>query len=357
MDKFLNLFSISESQKEEMLEGKVEFSKTISQISSASRKSSKNDKCLYCGEHTTSYCNSHSIPASFLKNIAEEGKLLTQAGLIDLPLLKPSSGVNQAGTFYIICRDCDSKIFTDYENKSNYDGEVTQKILAQIVMKNYLKTISQRAFEISFHEHMGEDAGIDFSSINNIKDIDLKENVRGFNRAKKVDAKCVQEEYHLFFYEKLNYVVPIAFQHQLTLAVDVEGNVVNNLYNHDTKYKMQHLHLAVFPLEETSVVMMFIDKNNARYRQFIRQFIRLPLEDKLALVNYMIFLYSEDFFLSPSLGEDVVNDEDLKLVSGSMGIAMVGRESSVIDALKQNFDLSGFKGIPNLISSEHSVCQ
>ncbi len=355
MDKIFNLSNISESQKKEMLENKVEFSKKNSQLASKSRKSSKSGKCLYCKKATTSYCNSHSIPASFLKNIAKNGKLLTHGGLIDLPLLNAESGVNQAGTFHIICRDCDSKIFSDYENKATYDSDIKQKTLAQIAMKNYLKTVSQRAFEIAYNEHLADDSGIDLSSTNNIKDLDLKENVRGFERAKKVDLKCVQDEYYLFFYEKLSYVVPIAFQHKIALAVDLEGNVINNLYNHNPKYKMQHLHLAVFPLEDTSIVMMFIDKKDTRYRQFIRQFNTLSLEDKLALSNYIIFLYSEDLFLSTSLDETIINDEKLKYVSGGLGFGLPGLGGSAIDLLKDNYSLAGFKDIPSLLSPKHST--
>ncbi|WOD07909.1 hypothetical protein [Marinomonas sp. GJ51-6] len=355
MDEIFNLSNISESQKKEMLESKVEFSKKSSQLASNSRKSTKSGKCLYCKESTTSYCNSHSIPASFLKNIAKDGKLLTHGGLIDLPLLNAESGVNKAGTFHIICRDCDSKIFSNYESKATYDSDIKQTTLAQIAMKNYLKTISQKAFEIAYYGHLSDDSGIDLSSINNIKDLDLKENVRGFDRARKVDLKCVQDEYYLFFCEKLSYVVPIAFQHKIALAVDLEGNVINNLYNHDPKYKIQHLHLAVFPLEEISIVMMFIDKKDTRYRQFMRQFNSLSLEDKLALSNYIIFLYSEDFFLSPSLDEEIVNDEKLKYVSGSLGVGLVGLGRSAIDLLKENYSLSGFKAIPSLLSPEKSI--
>lgn len=355
MDEIFNLSNISESQKKEMLASKVEFSKKISQLASHSRKSTKSGKCLYCKEATKSYCNSHSIPASFLKNISKDGKLLTHGGLIDHPLLSAEFGVNKAGTFHIICRDCDSKIFSNYENKATYDSDIKQTTIAQIAMKNYLKTISQRAFEIAYHEHISDDSGIDLSSINNIKDLDLKENVIGFNRAKKVDLKCAQDEYYLFFCEKLSYVVPIAFQHKIALAVDLEGNIINNLYNHDPKYKIQHLHLAVFPLEETSIVMMFIDKKDTRYRRFMRQFNSLSLEDKLALSNYIIFLYSEDFFLSPSLDEEIVNDEKLKNVSGSLGVGLVGLGRNAIDSLKENYSLSGFKDIPILLSPEKSI--
>lgn len=354
MNEQLNLSDIPDNMKDDMLKDKIDFSKKMSQFSAKSRKSTKTGKCLYCSKETSSYCNSHSVPASFLRNIADSGKLYTHAGLIDLPLLKNDTGVNKAGTFLIICRDCDSKIFKDYENKDNYKKAPTQKILAQIAMKNYLKTISQRAFEISLHENIEEDTGFDFSKVNQIKDSDLQENIQGYKRAKKIDAKCIQEEYYLFLYERLDYVVPMAFQHQVALAVDLEGGVVNNLYNQDSKYKIQMAHVAVFPLEDSSIVLMFTDKKDKRYRQFIKQLNKLPCEEKLEIVNYIIFLYSEDFFLSQKVREDVMNDKALTNLSGKTGISIMGG-GNIIDRLKENYELSNLNEIPNLLSTEYKI--
>lgn len=355
MNVELNISDIPDDLKGGMSNNKIEFSKKMSQLSAESRKSTKTGKCLYCSKEASSYCNSHSVPASFLKNIADNGKLYTHAGLIDLPLLKRDVGVNKAGTFLIICRACDSKIFNDYESKNNYKMAPTQKMLAQIAMKNYLKTISQRAFSIKLHENIGEDTGFDFSKTNKINDSDLKENVQGFNRAKKVDAKCIQDEYYLFLYESLDYVVPMAFQHQVALAVDLEGGVVNNLYNYDFKYKIQMVHIVVFPLEDSSIVLMFTDKNDKRYRQFIRQLNRLPSEEKLEVVNYIIFLYSEDFFLSKKVSEDVMSDKILKKLSGKTGHSIIIGGGNIIDTLKENYELSNLNEIPNLLSAEYKI--
>jgi hypothetical protein len=357
MNMSLNLSDIPENIKDDMLKGKIEFSKKMGQLSAESRKSTKTGECLYCSKETNSYCNSHSIPASFLKNIAEDGKLYTHAGLIDLPLLKADTGVNNAGTFLIICRDCDSKIFKDYEDKSNYKGLPTQKMLAQIAMKNHLKSISQRAFEISLHDNIEKETNFDFGKLNKIKDSDLKENIQGFKRAKKVDAKCVQDEYYLFLYEKLDYVVPIAFQHQIALAVDLDGNVINNLYNHNSNYKIELAHIAIFPLEDSSIVMMFIDKKNRRYRAFIKQLNQLSTTEKLELINYIVFLYSEDFYLSKKVGEGVMNDEVLKMVSGKTGTSIMSVGASILDKLKESYDLSNVKGIPNLLSDEYKIIE
>jgi len=353
----LNLFDIPENIKDEMLKDKIEFNKKMSQLSAESRKSTKTGKCLYCSKETNSYCNSHSIPASFLKNIAKGGKLYTHAALIDLPLLKADTGVNNAGTFLIICRDCDSKIFKDYEDKNNYKGHPTQKMLAQIAMKNHLKSSSQRAFEISRHESIEKEINFNLSEQKQIKNSDLKEDIQGFKRAKKVNIKCVQDEYYLFLYEKLHYVVPIAFQHQIALAVDLDGNVINNLYNHDSNYKIELAHIAIFPLEDSSIVMMFIDKNNKRYRKFTKQLNRLSITEKLELINYIVFLYSEDFYLSKKVREDVMNDEVLKMVSGKTGISIMRVDASILDKLKENYDLSNVKGIPNLLSDEYKIIE
>lgn len=57
-------------------------------------------------------------------------------------------GIREAGTFQLICRECDSVIFQEYENEDNYKKEPNGMMLAQIAMKNYLKAISKRLNEL-----------------------------------------------------------------------------------------------------------------------------------------------------------------------------------------------------------------
>ena len=76
--------------------------------------------------------------------------------IIDLPILKADKGVNEAGTFHLICRECDGKIFQDYEEPLNYEDMPTIKMLAQIDMKNNLKFISKRLMEKELYDLMYE---------------------------------------------------------------------------------------------------------------------------------------------------------------------------------------------------------
>lgn len=45
---------------------------------------------------------------------------MTLNTLVDNPLMDTEKGVEEAGTFHLICNECDSKIFSDYENPDNY---------------------------------------------------------------------------------------------------------------------------------------------------------------------------------------------------------------------------------------------
>lgn len=48
----------------------------------------------------------------------------------------------------MICNDCDSKIFSDYENPDNYITQPTPKMITQMALKDSLKLISKRLMEI-----------------------------------------------------------------------------------------------------------------------------------------------------------------------------------------------------------------
>ena len=39
--------------------------------------------------------------------------------------------------------DCDNKLFSDYENPDNYSGKPTEKMVAQMALKDALKSISK----------------------------------------------------------------------------------------------------------------------------------------------------------------------------------------------------------------------
>lgn len=345
--------------KEEMGENYLEYKKKINQILAQSRKRSKQDRCMYCNEEKSSFCNSHSLPAFCLRNIATNGYVYYSNKLINISLLDDEKGVKNAGTFQLICRECDSKIFQQYEDPNNYEKEITPVMLAQIAMKNYLKNIAKRLNESAMFDLAAEMKpsveGIS-NYMNNIKNIDLLEYKEGFEKAKKLSKKSWGDEYYQFYCEKLDYVVPIAFQGTICLVTDLDGSIINDIYNEDPSYRTQDLHICIFPLKQSSIVTMFIDSKSKRYRNFYKKFNKLSHDDKLALINYIVFLYSEDVFLSKDISEDILKNSKLIEVSQQSSTAIVNNPFiNVIEEAKNIYDLNKKDEIPNLLSEKYRL--
>ena len=337
----------------------IGYKKKINKFLSTARKESKLQKCFYCKEEKSSFCNSHSIPAFCLKNIATDGNVYYSNKLNNIPFIDYEKGVNKSGTFQLICRECDGQIFQEYENPDNYDKEPTPQMLAQIAMKNNLKKISKRLNEYSLYDILAQGAPY----MSNFKDdmqqvekMDLKEDIQDFEKAKRLSKKNWEDEYYLFYYEKLDYVVPIAFQSSVALVVDLEGNIINDIYCTKETHRIEDLHICVFPLKESSIIMMFIDSKHKRYRKFYKQFKKLSHEQKLALVNYIIFLYSEDIFFSKEIPDEILENQKLINVAQQTSMFMISdRSISAIEEAKTIYDLNKKNDIPNLLSKEYKL--
>ena len=334
--------------------------KKICKLLSTARASSKGDQCFYCGKNVSSFCNSHTIPAFCLKNISVDGKVFYFNKFMEIPFMDFDKGIKQAGTFNIICRECDSVIFHEYEDPSNYAIKPTSRMLAQIAMKNYLKAISKRLnehaiFDIKKQNPLLLNSGL-IESYQSIQNLDLNEYKNNFKKAKKLSFKNWDNEYYLFCYEKLNYVVPIAFQSTIALIIDLDKQIVNDIYYQNIKYRIEDFHICIFPLQDTSIVMMFVDKNYKRYRNFYKKFRKLPLQERLSIINYIIFLYSEDMFLSKALPENIYNNDNLINIARQTTIAVSNTPfSNAIEAAKEAYDLNKHNTIPNLLSQKYKV--
>lgn len=308
---------------------------------------------------TDGFCNSHSVPAFCLRTIAKRGEVLTLNAILDNPLLKEKKGINNAGTFQLLCRDCDSRIFADYENPYNYESVPTQAMLGQIALKNYLKLINKRKVELQMSKVTLDVLGVGNLYMDMKQDVnrmDLEEYVVGYNKARHSLVKNDTNAYHLCYYKKLGYTVPIAFQASLALVFDLEGNLINNIYCRKKEYKLQNIHLCVFPLDNSSIVMMFVNAKEKRYRKFYKQLNKLSLEEQLNLVTYIMFMYSEDMYFS-DLIYDAAQKSHALFDAASMGTDIVSITPDVngLSLLRERMAIDKYKDIPNLLGKEYRV--
>lgn len=349
-----DLGSYSKEELELMEKSKIEFKKGLSKLTSESNKQAKEERCFICHRKCSSFCNSHTIPASFLKNIDVNGDLYTNGKLLALPILPVEKGVNKSGTFRMICNECDSKEFADYENATNYNDFPTPKMVAQIAMKNSLNRIAKRKFEIALYGNLP--LGNESLYRQQISDMDLNEYIQDFNYAKMAITKGDEGKYDIIFHKVLDYVVPVAFQGNIALITDLEDGLINNVYNENPKYKIKSINVCVFPLKETSVILIFAKSKDKIYRNFRKQLDRLTLEEQLAAINYMIFSYTEDVFISKALNEKVLLDEALIAATRKTSeVFVMGTNQVDMKVVKENYSFSKMNEIPNLLSNEFKV--
>lgn len=356
-----NLTKDSEGLLKDFKGNFVEINKQMTRHIKQARENAKGTTCIYCGKPVSSFCNSHNIPAFCLRNIDSDGMVLTVNSIVEFPFyFKEDSGINNAGTFHIICEDCDNTIFQEYENPDVYNIKPLHKILAAIALKSSLKYIYKRKVEIEQYKLMQtiKDAPR-FTQTNEVNTLDLQDYLMDFNKAKKYLNNNYNDGYYLIYYDLIDYTVPIAFQGQIALYVDFDGNIVNDIYNKDSNYHMKDLYICVFPLKNKTAILLFIDNNENRYRKFYKKFNSLSRVDKLSVINYLIFLYSEDFYCSKSLRQVLKNNKTVKEITGKTTTAEISFDDlmmgNVYENIQREYDLKEHRNFPNFLSEEYKV--
>lgn len=345
-----------ESQKMFYESHKIAIRKHSAQIIKEAKQKAKRQTCYICGKECSSFCISHSVPQVFLKRIATNGKVYFSGIQLDMPLLGPDTGVKEAGTFRLICRECDSKVFQDYEDISAYNQLPTGKMLCEIAMKNYLLMIGKRLQEYEMYNSLYQ-SNPDISFLEGqkiITNLDLAEYITGFENAKKALKKNKNDAYYLFYYQQLDYVVPLAMQSLVILISDFEDNLINNINNLSPDYHTKAIHVGIFPLKSTSIVLMFCDSQEKAYRRFYRQLKKLNPTDQLAAINYIIHSYCENVFLSKNIPEDVRKSSAFRDVCQKCTIPQKDFQDSIVSAIKE-FSLSKFREIPNLLDKQYAI--
>ena len=334
----------------------IEAKRTISSWQKEAKNKTKREKCMYCGREVTSFCNSHSIPRFILKRISQDGWLYTPNKQVENPLLDEEKGLNKSGTFNNICKQCDSEIFSEYESEEKLQSDITNKMMAQIAIKDILHDLYVKELNLNMLKVPKSKMNIGLELMEKIYikplELDVEELKRNFRVPKKIIDKNLKSGYKLMFDKKLDYIVPIASQGEICIFSDLNGKVLNNIYNKDERAKLQYIHLCVFPLESSTRIIMFYHKNNNSYFGFERQFNRLSEKEKLELTNFLILNETENFFIFKNVNEELVNNEKIKEVVRNTGTLISPTKEDIAERVNQ---IKKFREIPNFLDEKYKI--
>lgn len=276
--------------------------KQFSKIMNKSKQQAKKGECLWCGKKISRFCNSHSVPQCILKNIDIDGKLDYFNSMVNIPLINSDKGINEAGTFKLLCRECDSIIFQDYENQEALCDRPSESILEEIALKNVLMMLNKRYIEIQLFNNLQSEYKMPYpyDVKQEANSLDERDFWWDFIRIKNMMNLSVEKKskYKLFYWRKLDYIIPIAFQGLVTLYGDLDGNMVTDIYNTSEDLIVKHMHICMFPLEKSSVIFAFYHEDDKEYDNFSNQFDKLNDEEKLTVMSYIVYEYCEDMLLA-----------------------------------------------------------
>ncbi len=345
----------------------VEFSKKMTNLL---RKAHGNipKKCHLCNEDISSFCNSHTLPQFCLKNIAEKGMVMSPSSILGTPILEKDTGVAKTGIFHLICNKCDNEKFSEYETPEKYLTLPSRKMLAQIAMKNALRAIYKRYTEIAVYKELLKDIFFDsfltsyIQGTLNVAQRDFEDYKKDLNYAKKSLEKDINDGFYLGFYKKVDYIIPIASQTEAVLISDLGNNLVNNIYNSSKSYHLQPSHICLFPLDGYSVIFMFVKEGHTRLRNFFKTLNQLPDEEQLHIISYLVFLYSEDVYISKNIEKIIKSYTSVKNVVNTSNFSMGFLENleclspfEQIKPVQSNHRLDKINDFPNLLSDKFKI--
>lgn len=297
-----------------MDENTIIFRKKIAKIIKESKALIKQDTCFLCGKEVTGFCNSHSVPQFVMKYIAAEGMLIQPNVLLrtkEPEIMDTKKGIKKSGTFELICNNCDSTYFSDYENEENWDLIPNEKMLAEVAIKNLLLGIYQRRYQISFignDEFRNNFYGYDRFKYHRMLDImDYENDLEEYKKIKENDSEGYIQ---IVLNEDIDFRTPIATQSLITVYKDLSGRIINDVHNNNPDIRMKSMHLCVFPLKNKTKVILFYKKTDRDYKSILHSINAMCKEKKLKYLNYLIFAYTENYYFSPKIG-DVLKDKNL----------------------------------------------
>lgn len=287
-------------------------------------KFTKVDNCVLCGKKITSACNSHVVPQFILKEIAENGHVSYGHALhtININGLDRTTGVKNAYTFRLICKDCDRKTFQDYENPLNLENfdsldlNTRKKILCEMAIKTHLSHISMKyrrmvARDLPTGGKLGtleQEGKLIFA-----ERIDMEEHERYIQMLRKF-IKSNKNPFVVLYDKVLDYKTKLATQTVINYNYDLTGKKIFDpdlvIYDNECRY----FYLMILPQKDKTRILFYIEKEYLPNVQVIAdQFQSLSDGDKLHFLFISLLIHDQQFYMAPSFAKTIFK-KDKKIV-------------------------------------------
>ena len=293
--------------------------------------------CKLCKNEVQGFANSHTIPQSVLKRLTVNGKLYDMNTILNTDYAKKVKGIKESETFNCICDKCEN-LFSEYENGDLWvklnDNSLRDRVLLEIKVKNILQKINIREELLRLYNGGLKELEVNRLLLNNYvlreqNEVKIIE-AQGFKKLNEIDFVDWNNElnhYRKFlinknsnckvlfvikYMKKLDYVLPIALQEDEYYMHDTKWCPLNDVYDLKQSHKIKALSVCIFPQENSTLILMFVENNCRTYNDLILQFDKMSLEEQLKWLTFYTFSYTQGYCLSNKV--DISHLEGIKRV-------------------------------------------
>lgn len=279
-------------------------------------KYSKIDRCLLCGKKIESACNSHVVPQFILREIAEEGHISYSYALskISVAGLERTTGINNAYTFRLICRQCDKTRFVEYENPDNLinfdliSNNTQKKVLCEMAIKTHLAHISMKYRKLVSLDMANQGKITELEKQGKIilaERIDINEHndyIRELTKASNTN----KNPFEIIYNRILDYKTKIATQTIINFNFDLKGQEIFDPNNVVENNEHRYFYLMIIPYKDKTRVLFYIERKNTKnVSVIIEQFNKLPEEEKLHFLFISLIIHDQQFYMAPSFSKSI----------------------------------------------------
>lgn len=287
-------------------------------------KCSKIDYCLLCRRKMDSACNSHVVPQFILREIAENGRVSYGYSLstVEVSGLEKETGISNAHTFRLICRECDAKQFKNYENPNNIVGfdnldlNLQKIILCEMALKTHLAHISMKYRMLVYRDmaSSGELGKLEQEGKAIFAErIDINEHLKYINELRK-SIKTNKNPFLVIFNKVLDYKTKLSTQTIINFNFDINGNQIFDPSYISQNNVCRYFYLMIIPYKNQTRVLFYIEKkyvNNVS--NLVEQFNLLTDDDKLHFLFVSLVAHDQQFYMAPSYANSIFK-KDKKIV-------------------------------------------
>ena len=133
----------------------------------------------------------------------------------------------------------------------------------------------------------------------------------------------------------------------IALNTGFNSEVINDKYSYEMGYHIEYMHLAILPFEKRSIILLFLNKDNKRYDMFIKKMGQLSKTKQIQVINHILFLYCEDYFISKKISTKTLNK--IKLLASAIEGPVSMNPTESLKQVISDYDLNNAWSQKNIL--------